>query len=206
MQNSIVTNRCSIESERFDRAFDTLRIHLKATRVPRAYLSRKRHICRILRCSEPLAPFSRTTTLNKSYPCPATHLSRRGTYRARRSYSATAAFYGFPYSARVSPDIVLVTRARGNPGDFYSSIRSQKLVARVAYTEVTTVLRWVPAPHRITPVAPVMYSFLFPLRERDIGYNSYRPRSSVGLHSPVWRCKNLWRDASRARRIQLSLP
>lgn len=93
----------------------------------------------------------------------------------------------------MSPAIVLVTRARGNPGDFYSSIRTQKLVARAAYTEVTTVLRRVPAPHR---VAPVMYSFLSLLRERDIGYDSGRP-PSVKLHTPMCRW-NLMMFCARA--------
>jgi len=59
-------------------------------------------------------PFSRTTTSSKSYPGRHTYHAR--TRIARRSYSGATALYGYPYSARVSPAIVLAARARENPG------------------------------------------------------------------------------------------
>lgn len=161
MQNSSVTNRFLIEIDRSNRVWYASN-PLQVTRVSRACLLRKRL---------PLLFHEQRHSVNHIHAPP--HTYHAGARIARRSYSGTTALYGFPYSARVSPAIVLVTCARGNPSDFYSSIRTQKL-ARAAYTEVTTVLRRVLVPHR---VAPVMYSFLFLLRERNIGYDSGRPPS-----------------------------
>lgn len=129
MQNSTVTNRCLIEIGRSNRVWYASH-PLQATRVSRACLSRKRLL---------LLFHEQRHSVN--HICAPPHTYHAWARIARRSYSDTTALYGFPYSARVSPAIVLVTRARGNPGDFYSSIRTQKLVARAAYTEVTTLLR-----------------------------------------------------------------
>lgn len=121
-------------------AFDTLRIRFK----PRVSCERRR-VSSAFIVRAVAAPFSRTTTPSKSYPARHTYHARARI--ARRSYSSATALYGFPYSARVSAAIVLAARARGNPGDFYSSIRARSS-SRSAYTEVTAVLWRVPASPR----------------------------------------------------------
>lgn len=119
-------------------AFDTLRIRFK----PRVSCERRR-VSSAFIVRAVAAPFSRTTTPSKSYPGRHTYHARARI--ARRSYSGATALYGFPYSARVSVAIVLAARARGNPGDFYSSIRARSS-SRSAYMKVTAVLWQVPVP------------------------------------------------------------
>lgn len=78
-----------------------------------------------------------------------THVSHGGLTPSRRRFMG----FHIPHACRLA--IVLVARARGNPGDFYSSIRALgKLVARARFcTEVTAVL-WrmlVPLPSSSLP-------------------------------------------------------